>query len=144
MRCCCILIRVAQIQNIYNIKCWLACGRTGTLPLLVGIQIPWKTVYHHLVKLNMHISCDTAILSVTLQELVMCTRRKVQVSTTTVLFEITNMLVKKIPLYPIGSWINSITFIICLHSNGSNNWSFVMTASLSIQMTFKNTVKWIK
>ena len=31
MRCCYILIRVAQIQNAYNIKCWLEYGRTGTL-----------------------------------------------------------------------------------------------------------------
>lgn len=139
-----ILQKLAKLKNSDNTKCWRKCGRTGTLPLLVGIQMPWKAVHHHLVKLNMHTSCDTAILSVTLQELVMCTRRKAQVSTTTVLFEITKTLVKKIPLYPIGSWINSVTFIICLHSNGINNWSFVMTASLSIQMTFKNTVKWIK
>ena len=75
----------------------------------------------------------------------MRTKRKVQVSTTTVLFEIKKTLVKKMPLHPrIGSWINYVTFIKCLRSNGINNWSFIMTASLATQMTFKNTVKWRK
>ena len=75
----------------------------------------------------------------------MCTKRKVQVSTTTVLFEIKKTLVKKMPLHPrIGGWINYVTFIKCLRSNGINNWSFITTASLATQMTFKNTVKWIK
>ena len=61
----------------------------------------------------------------------MCTKRKVQVSTTTVLFQIKKTLVKKI-LHPrIGSWINFVTFIKCLRSNGINNWSFIMTASLA-------------
>ena len=31
-------IRVVKIQNTDNTKCWQACGATGTLLLLVGIQ----------------------------------------------------------------------------------------------------------
>jgi hypothetical protein len=56
-------VRMARIKGNNN-KCWQGWGKTGTLYLLVGMQIstpPWKAVWRFLKNLEMELPYDPVI-----------------------------------------------------------------------------------
>jgi len=60
-----VLIRVAEIQNTDDTKCWQGCRATGTLTHCRWeckmVQPPWEVVWQLLIKLNILLPCDPAI-----------------------------------------------------------------------------------
>jgi hypothetical protein len=58
------LVRIAIIQNTTNSKCWLRCGKKGTLIHCQWeckmVQPLWKKIWRHLKNLNIVVPYDPA------------------------------------------------------------------------------------
>ena len=58
-------VRMAMIKKARDSKCWQGCGEKGTLVHSCWecklVQLPWKTVWRYLKKLNIELPYDPTI-----------------------------------------------------------------------------------